>query len=212
MAKRFAIVHAGRRIEVEPSGSWSGTTVRLLLDGDEVAEAKGSKRVTVKACGLTVRTWLAWHGESITRAELVVDGDEDARPIALDPPPGTLAARREAFARRHPGLYAARHAVSGVGKVVLGLIGISFAVRLLPDISLDLPLPSINLPLPSIDLPDAPEPPAWLLAIFESAKYWGPVLAGIAYAAVEYRRRRRGREANPRSSEPAQRRAPGPSP
>ena len=64
----------------------------------------------------------------------------------------------------------------------------------------------------AIDVPDAPEPPTWLLAILESAKYWGPVMAGIAYAAVEDRRRRRGREADPRSGDPTQRRASEPSP
>src|SRR5688572_33155044 len=100
MAKRFGIDHDGRRIEVEPDGGWSGTTVRLLLDGEEVAHAKSSKRVTVSFDGLEVRTWLAWHGERFTRAELVVHGD-GSRSIPLDPPPGTLAARREAFARRH---------------------------------------------------------------------------------------------------------------
>lgn len=196
MAKRFGIDHDGRRIEVQPHGDWSGTTVRLLLDGEEVPHAKGSKRVTVSADGLEVRTWLPWHGERFTRAELVVDGDR-SRPIPLDPPPGTLAARREAFARRHPALYSAHHAVAGVGSVLLGLIGFSFLLQLLPAISIDLPLPSIDLPLPSIELPtlDLPEPPAWLVAFLESAKYWGPILAGLAYAIVEYRRRRRHRAA-----------------
>lgn len=211
MGKRFGTDYEGRRIEVEPSGAWSGTTVRLLVDGEEAAQAKGSKRVDVTADDLQVRTWLAWHGESFKRAELVVDGDA-ARPIPLDPPPGTLAARREAFARRHPALYASHHAAAGVAKVLLGLIGIGFLLRLLPDISIDLPLPSIDIPWPPFDLPDLPDLlpdlpdlpplPGWVRAILESAKYWGPILAGVAYAIVEYRRRRRHRR-------PSEQHAPG---
>jgi hypothetical protein len=195
MSKRFSIVHAGRRIEVEPGGGWTGTTVRLFVDGHEVAQAKGGRRVVVRAVGLEVRTWPVWHGERLTRAELLVDGDASTLPIALDPPAGTLAARREAFARRHPAIGAARHPAAGVGKVLLGLIGLSFLLRLIPDISIDLPLPaihlpSIDLPLPSIHLPMLPD---WLRAIVDSAKYWSPIVAGLGYGAADYRRWRRQR-------------------
>ncbi|HWT25353.1 MAG TPA: hypothetical protein VN213_17755 [Solirubrobacteraceae bacterium] len=149
----------------------------------------------MSADGLEARTWLAWHGEGL-HARRARRGRRRVATGSARPPPGTLAAGREAFARRHPALYAGHHAAAGVGKVLAGLIGASLLVGLLPDISIGLPLPSIDLPLPSIDLPgialpQPPEPPAWLRAVLDSAKCWGPILAGIAYAVVEYRRRRR---------------------
>jgi hypothetical protein len=203
MSRRFSTVHDGRRIEVEPVGGWSGTTVRLLVDGAEIARAKGGKRVVVREAELEVRAWPAWHGERLKRAELHVDGDTTGAGIPLDPPAGTFAARREAFARRHPAIDAARHPATAVAKVLFGLLGISLAIRLLPDLSID--LPSIDLPLPSIHLPsidlpdlpsiDFPDLPAWVAAVVESAKYWGPILVALAYGATEFRRRRRQREA-----------------
>lgn len=196
---RWSIEHDGHLIEVEPESKWGPAVVRLFVDGEEVASTTGRKRVTVGAdAGPEVRTWLSWHEGSFTRAELVL---ADGGTLPLDPPPGTFAARMEAFGRRHPVLYSARHAFGGAGKVLLGFIGIGFLLRLLPDISIDLPLPDIDLPLPEIpwpqiDLPDITAP-AWVEAIANSAKYWGPILVGIGYAAVEYRRRKRQRPVSP---------------
>lgn len=201
MATRWQIEHAGRRIEVEPESPWSGYIVRLFVDGEQVGETKrNERRITVEADGLVVTTWLSRLGTSIQRAELVAG--EGTAPIPLEPEPGTRAARREAWARRHPGLYSARHAAAGVGEVLLGVIGIALflplLLRLLPDVAID--LPSIDLPLPSIDLPsidlplpsiDLPALPGWARAILDTTKYWVPILIGVAFALREYDRRKR---------------------
>lgn len=220
MATRWQIEHAGRRLEVEPdNSSWSGNVVRLFADGEQVAEVKkGEKKVTVEHDGLQVKTWLSWTGGTIQRAELVAH--EGAEPLPLEPAPGSRAARREAWARDHPGLYSARHAAKGVGEVLIGLIGFAFLLRLLaalvPDISIDLPeidlpLPSIDLPLPEVDPPDVdlPAVPAWLRAIGETSKYWLPILIGVAIALGEYDRRRK--QAERRERERERQRTPSPS-
>jgi hypothetical protein len=79
--------------------------------------------------------------------------------------------------RERPRLYAARHVAKGVGQVLLPLIGIGLAVRFLP-------LP--DLPRPTLDVPELPPPdisvPGWLAAILGTAKFWGPVLAGLLVA------------------------------
>lgn len=212
-ATRWQIEHDGRRIEIEPdSSSWSGNVVRMFVDGEQVAEVKkGEKKLSVEHDGLTVKTWLSWTGSKIQRAELTAAGD-DAEPRPLEPRPGTRAARREAWAREHPGLYSARHAAKGVGEVLIGLIGFAFLLRLLaalvPDISIDLPeidlpLPSISLPLPEVDAPDVdlPAMPAWVRAIADTSKYWFPILIGIAFALGEYDRRRRQAERRERDAE-----------
>lgn len=211
-ATRWQIEHDGRLIEIEPdSGSWSGNVVRLFIDGEQAAEVKkGEKKLSVEHDGLTVKTWLSWTGSTIQRAELTT-GSDGAEPLPLEPRPGTRAARREAWAREHPGLYSARHAAKGVGEVLIGLVGFAFLLRLLaallPDISIDLPeidlpLPSISIPLPQVDAPDVdlPQMPAWIRAIAETSKYWLPIVIGLAIAAGEYDRRRRQAERRDRQA------------
>lgn len=204
---RWQIEHDGRRIEIEPdSSSWSGNVVRMFVDGEQVAEVeKGEKKLSVEHDGLTVKTWLSWTGSTIQRAELTA-GD-DAEPLPLEPRPGTRAARREAWAREHPGLYSARHAAKGVGEVLVGLVGFAFLLRLLasllPDISIDLPevdlpLPSFSIPLPDVDLPAMP---GWVRAIADTSKYWLPILIGLAFALGEYDRRRRQQQRRERDAE-----------
>jgi hypothetical protein len=187
MPTAFSIEHDGRRVEVVPESSLSKDVVRLLIDGEVVAEAKPNGADTVVAGdGVEVRVVMPWHGVSITRAELV--GPEG--PLPLAPDPGSAAARRERFAREHPGLYAVRHVAKGVAQVAAAVIGIGFLIRLLPEISL--PLPSIDLPdipLPSIDLPDFALP-GWVQAILASKIYWLPVVLGLVIALREWRRRR----------------------
>jgi hypothetical protein len=124
------------------------------------------------------------------------------------PPPGSLAARLQAFERDHPRLWASRHVVLAVLKVLVALLGFAAFIRLLlapvlswlrgllPDIDLpDIPWPDIDLPdipWPDIDLPDLVLPP-WLRAVLGTAKFWVPVLVAIAVAVAEVRRRRTAR-------------------
>jgi hypothetical protein len=153
MHKRLATIHAGRRIEIEPTGGWTGTTCGC----PSTATSSPTPRAAAGAssCGAT-------------------------------PPPGTRPARREAFARHHRAIGTALHPAAGVAKVLLALVGLSFLLRLIPVISIDLPLPSLQLPA----LPD------WLRVIVDSAKYWSPIVPGLGCGAAEYRRRSRQRATN----------------
>jgi hypothetical protein len=177
----FAIDHDGRRIEVVPYSSLKKDCVRLLVDGDLVAEVKPNGADTVVAGdGVEVRVVMPWHGVSITRAELVApDG-----PLRLAPAPGSAAARRDQLERERPGLYATRHVAKGVAQALAAIIGIGFAIRLLPDISLPVDLPDI--PAPDIDL----DAPGWLKAILGSKAIWLPLILGVVIALREWRRRR----------------------
>ena len=187
MPTAFSIEHDGRRIEVVPESTLTNDCVRLLVDGEPVAEAKPNGADTVVAGdGVEVHVVMPWHGVTITRAELIApDG-----PLPLAPAPGSAAARRERLERERPGLYAARHVAKGVAQAAAAIIGIGFLIRLLPDISL--PLPSIDLPdlpLPEIDLPSL-APPDWLVAVLASKAIWLPLIAGLVLALREWRRRR----------------------
>ena len=128
-----------------------------------------------------------------------------ARRHPFDPPPGTLDARLVALRERHPRLWATRHVLAGIGKVLAGLLGLAVLLQalvrpllrwlagLVPDVDLpDLPLPDI--PWPDLDLPDLHLPhvslPGSVAAILATAKFWGPVLVGVVLAVREARRRR----------------------
>ena len=181
MATTFSIEHDGRRVEVVPYSSLKKDCVQLRVDGELVAEAKPNGADTVvEGDGVEVHVVMPWHGVSITRAELVsADG-----PLRLTPAPGSTAARRDELERERPGLYAARHVARGVAQALVAIIGIGFAIRLLPDISLPVDLPDI--PLPDVDL----DAPGWLKAILASKAIWLPVILGVVIALREWRRRR----------------------
>ena len=143
-------------MEVIPDSLWERDRIRLLVDGEEIAETKANGPKTVLAGdGFEIRAVMPFWGGSVKRAELVpADG---GAPVLLEPEPGTRAARRAKFEREHPHLYASRHVVKGAAQVALAIIGLTFLLRFLPAIPWpDIDLPSI--PLPHIDLPDIPWP------------------------------------------------------
>jgi hypothetical protein len=201
----FTTEHRGRRVEVIPDSLWERDRIRLLVDGEEVAETKANGPKTVLAGdGFEIRAVTPIWGGSVIRAELVpADG---GAPVALEPEPGTRAARRAKFEREHPRLYAARHVVKGAGQVALAIIGLSFLMRLLPAIPWpDIDLPSIplpDIPWPSIDLPEL-EVPAWIKAIARTKMYWLPIVIGIVLALGELERRRRKVERDDRAGDAA---------
>ncbi|MFB4320405.1 hypothetical protein [Actinomadura sp. 21ATH] len=220
---RWTLDHDGHRLEVEaaPSGS-AGTKrgIRLYRDGDLVAEETTSqKKVKLTHEGLTVKASWDWRGElahcALVPAELDLDikDAKDVRALIdrsgetwFTPPEGSRAARREALARRHPRLYAARHVALATAKVLLPLLGITALIKIpKPDVDLpDVDLPDIDppdlpdIPWPGIDLPSIPLPdialPGWIQAILQSAKYWGPILVAAGIAVQEYERRKKQRE------------------
>ena len=225
----------GRSWEVRTARSGLHTTATLLCDAAPVAEGRGVGRVLLPLPGpdrpspaVLVLTPLPG---TAARTVLLVPRlpEEEAVPAADDPPddavarvvdlataerhpfapaPGTLAARLQALEDRHPRLWASRHVVLGVLKVVAGLLGLAVLLQalvrpvlrwlasLVPDV--DLPLPDLDLPSipwPDVDLPDLHLPdlavPGWLAAVLATAKFWGPVLVGIGLAVAEVRRKRR---------------------
>ena len=207
----FTTQHRGRHVQLIPDSLWERDRIRLLVDGEEVAETKANGPRTVLAGeGFEVRAVMPFWGGSVKRAELVpADG---GTPVLLDPEPGTRAARRAKFEREHPHLFASRHVVKGAAQVALALIGLTFLLRFLPAIPWpDIDLPSI--PLPHIDLPDLPWPsidlpdvqvPGWIKAIAESKQYWLPILVGLFLANKELqRRKRRNVERDDRAGDPA---------
>jgi hypothetical protein len=120
------------------------------------------------------------------------------------PPTGSFAARLLVFQRNHPRLYASRHVVLAVAKVVTALLGLAVLVRLVAaGTGLDHraaarhrsaihPLarhPLARYPWPDVDLPELALP-AWLRVIIGTAKFWLPVLIAIGVAVTETKRRR----------------------
>ena len=189
MPTTFSIEDEGRLIEVVLDSLWERDRVRLLVDGDTVAERKADgKRTVLKGDGFEVRAVMPLWGGSVSRAELVHD---DGTRVRLKPEPGTRAARIDRFEHAHPRVFAARHIVTGIVQVAVAIIGISLAFRFLPSI----PLPDINLPsidVPSIPLPDLPSitVPEWIKDILRTKKYWLPIVIGVALASAELNRRR----------------------
>jgi hypothetical protein len=188
----FSTRHDGRRVELVTDSLWEADRVRLLVDGEEVAETKANgPRTVLTASGFEVRAVMPWWGGSVKRAELV---PEDGEPVRLEPEPGTRAARAAAFERKHPRLFAARHVVKGAAQVAIALVGISLLIDLLPSIPLpDVDLPRIELPdipWPAIELPSI-EVPEWVKTVMRTKPYWLPIVIGIALAVAELRRRKR---------------------
>lgn len=195
MPTRFSVQYQGRSIEVVPDAITERDRVRLLVDGETVAETKANGRRTVLAGeGFEVRAVMPFWGGSVSSASLVPAGEEDVL-IELEPEPGTRAARRADFARRRPRLYAARHVLFGAAQVAAAIVGFTLVLRVLP--SIDLP----DVPLPTIDLPDLPlpniqidlTPPGWVQAVLNSKPYWVPIVVGLVLASRELQRRRKTR-------------------
>ena len=101
MPAAFSTHHHGQRIEVVPDSLWERDRIRLLVDGETVDETKAhGPKTRLSGEGFEIRAVTPLWGGSVTRAELVpADGGE---PIALEPEPGTRAARRARFEREHP--------------------------------------------------------------------------------------------------------------
>lgn len=233
----------GRTLEVRTGRSGLHTTASLLVDDAPVAQGRGIGHVLLDVPGsdepAPAVLVVAPLPGTVARVVLLVPrstpdagtGETDpraARALALvtaerhpfDPVPGTTAARLQAFEEHHPRLWASRHVVAGVARVLVGLLGLAVLLQtlvrpllrwlagLVPDVDLPrLPLPDLDLPSipwPDLDLPDL-SLPGWLAAVLASAKYWGPVLVGIGVAVVEVRRKRRrdaGRAADGEPSGP----------
>lgn len=203
-------------LSVTSESSGIQTIIRLFRGSDLVVEQRGiDPNVTLRIDDHTVVVKVGPFG-TISQVLLLPPGAEpkDAQKLGAEfsAPPGTFAARVQAWGNRHPDLYASRHVVIAIGQTVLGIVGFSaIFFGLLPNIpwpavSLpDIPLPYITLPalpipeiaLPAIPLPDIPlpqiTPPAWLEPVFSALKVLTPIIIGAVIAVREARQRRQRR-------------------
>lgn len=197
----------GHDYELQVDASFKGNRIRLRSDGVDVHDriTHGDSPTISLQDGQKLKIRLSPLG-AVKRAT-IRDGDLD---LDFDAPPGTRAARVQAWGRRHPHLYAIRHVLtSGVG-VLLALVGVGWLIRLiepyLPDITLpsipwpdvpDIPWPDLpSIPWPDLpDLPDLPDftAPGWVVVVMETQKYWFPLLVAVGIGVWEVRRQRRQR-------------------
>jgi hypothetical protein len=205
------------------------TIIRLFRERQLIAEHRGvDSNVTLRTEHHLVVVKVGPFG-GITQALLLPPGanPRDAQQVGAEfaAPPGTHAARVQAWGNRHPDLYAARHVVIAIGHTILGVIGVSailfgllpsipWPAVALPDLLLPLiPLPQISLPdipapgiaLPAISWPEialpAPPVPAWLEPLFDALKTLAPIIVALCIAVREarFRRQRRSRAAQERA-------------
>lgn len=185
--------------ELATAKSAAADNLYLVADEEhELADEVGAVRARFTTLGKPVRaTW--FDGDRSTaeaKAQLGGGG------LDLVPEPGSPAALREDRMRAKPRLYAARHVLAGVGKVVIPILLAALAARFVVSIPWpDWDLPSIpwpdwdlpSIPWPSLDLPAIPWPdwtvPGWLVWILDHLKYILPILAGLLFARAEISRR-----------------------
>ena len=203
-------------LSVTSESSGLHTIVRLFRGSDLVVEQRGmDPNVTLRIGELIVVVKVGPFG-GISQALLLPPGAEpkDAQKLGAEfsAPPGTFAARVQAWGNHHPDLYAARHVAIAIGQTVLGIVGFSaIFFGLLPNIPWPtVPLPHIplpHIPVPALPIPDIalpvipwPEvalpqitPPAWLEPLFSALKYVTPIVIAIGIAVREARQRRQRR-------------------
>ncbi|MCA9880577.1 MAG: hypothetical protein KC442_22430 [Thermomicrobiales bacterium] len=219
-------------LAVTSESSGVQTITRLYAGETLVAEQRGlDSTVTLRAADATVVIKLGPLGGIAQALHLPPGADpRDAQRLGVEfaAPPGSFAARLQAWATRHPELYASRHVVVAIGQTLLGILGVSALLfGLLPAIpwpAVALPelpwphisppaLPSLPLPHVGISLPEIPwphlSPPAWLEPLLGALKYLTPIViaGGIAVREARQRRRRRAGAAAPAGSAAS----PGPS-
>lgn len=201
--KRESVLLAdGLEVDRQIAGYWESST---LTHEDVTIRVRWGPRNTVVACE-------------------VHDGDHR---VPLVPPPGSKAAKREAFAKEHPVLFVLKRVAAAGAEIVIGVLGISailaaFFGSLLPRLD----LPSIDLGwLPDIDPPDWlryldighwlgrlglswPDlaVPGWIETVLDHKQYWLPVVIALFIALRELERRRKRdaeRDAEPDDDAPA---------
>ena len=185
--------------ELATAKSSTADNLYLVADEDhELADEVGAVRARFTTLSKPVRaTWFEGDRSAAeAKAQVGVGG------LDLVPEPGSPAAVREDRMRARPRLYAARHVLVGVGKVVIPILLAALAARFVVSIPWpDWDLPSIpwpdwdlpSIPWPSLDLPAIPWPdwtvPGWLVWILDHLKYILPILAGLLFARAEISRR-----------------------
>lgn len=179
------------------TGCSTENSVHLRPDEDHaLVDEVGAIRARFTTVGAPLRaTWFEGDRAGAKAAAHIGTGGLD-----LIPEEGSPAALREERMRANPRLFAARHVVGGVAKVVMPLLFTALMIWLagrIPWPAWDLP----SIPWPDLDLPSIPWPdwqlprldwdaPGWLTWLAEHAKYVIPILIGLALARREMTRRR----------------------
>lgn len=208
----WTIRHGGTDFDVVTGDATR--TSKLLADGIEVdrqtADYWESSTLTHADTTFEVR----WGPRNtITTCVLLEPDDEgEATKIPLVPPPGSKAAKQEAFQREHPTAYVVRRAAWAGGEVLIGLLGIGALFgALLPRLDLSwIPTPSLPGWVPDVSTPDWlryldigfwlsrlglswPDLgiPGWAESVFEQKKYWLPIVIAVFVAIGQVQRRRK---------------------
>ncbi|MBN1174244.1 MAG: hypothetical protein JXA67_18885 [Micromonosporaceae bacterium] len=208
---RWCLTQADHTHTVEITEVGFSRTVTWRLDDVELASVKNSDKHVVLNAGehgaigvrfsdlLGSTRRVTWHPpDSELGAQIAARTGLGG--VDLTPTPGSKAAARQAWIRRHPHL----HVVGRTGAAAVGVALPLLVLWLLSQIPISWPdwhLPSIpwpDLPLPHISIPwphwDLPELPAWLRELREKAeylKYVWPVALAFGLAQAEVRRRKR---------------------
>ena len=195
MPASFSVEYEGRTVEVIPDPIWEQDRVRLVVDGETVAETKANAKQTVLAGdGFEVRAVMPFWGGSVKRASLVPDGGDEE--YELDPEPGTRAARS-------PRGGAGTRSCTPRGTCSAGRPRSRRRSSASPSCCGSSPRSrgrrSICPDLPRIDLPDLPLPsfqidlelPGWVQAVLDSKPYWVPIVVGVVLARRELNRRKK---------------------
>ncbi|MFC6694649.1 hypothetical protein [Nocardioides daphniae] len=180
---------------------WDAERARLAALSEEERDALGAVALRLAPLvGPTRR--VTWHAEP-ANAALGLGA------VDLTPEPGSKAAARQEWIRRHPHLHALRAGLTKGGSMMAALLAVLVLTRwVLPWLSRFVPnwdLPSIpwpdwnlpSIPWPDIDLPSIPWPdwnlpdvslPGWVEPV---VKYGVPVLVAVLLALNEARRHRK---------------------
>lgn len=208
----WTIRHDGIDFDVVTGDGTRAT--RLLADGIEVdrqtADYWEASTLTYADTMFEVR----WGPRNTITACVLLDPNDEDEPtkIPLAPPPGSKAAKQEAFQREHPTAYVIRRAAWAGAEVLIGLLGIGAIVgALLPRLDLSwIPAPSLPEWVPDISAPDWlryldvfywlsrlglswPDVgiPGWAEAVLEQKKYWLPIVIAVFVAIGQVQRRRK---------------------
>jgi hypothetical protein len=201
----WSIQRAG--VEYEVVAGADKRSSRLLADGEEVDSATAEYWESATLSHDDVTITVRWGPRNtVVSCDLV---DADGRKTPLIPPPGSKAARREAFARDHPTLFVVRRVGQAALEIVIGIVGVgallgAFIGSLLPRINFSwIPLPHVSAPhwlryldighwigrlglgWPDVGIPD------WLDPVLDQKKYWLPLVIAVFIALGELERRRK---------------------
>ena len=197
MPASFSVEYEGRTVEVIPDPIWEQDRVRLVVDGETVAETKAN----AQADGARGRRVRGAGGDAVLGRERQARVSW-CRTVAtseyeLDPEPGTRA-RASPRGAPAPGLYASRYVLGGAAQVAVAIIGFTSLLRLhaRDPVAVDRSArPPADRPAghAAAVVPDRSRLPGWVQEVLDSKPYWVPIVVGVVLARRELKRRQEAR-------------------